>query len=345
MLRLKNYRLLTGVLLLTAALALPRQAEAQGGPDTVYKKALPSTGFVVTTKPNNMLGYGTCWVVDAEKRLVITNQHVVSGVTTCKVAFPRFQNGDVVTRSGAYGKADYIPGKVLARDSKRDLALVQLDRLPAGTKTLVLAPQGIMPGADIWAIGNSGMAKKDLNAGTLWRVRHGKVKKVWFARTTLTGIEQKLEVCQVNTDSGSMPGDSGGPVVDGQGRLVAVNSTATDQDGDFGTDVTEVRAFLRNALGPKVQPSQTVVGSWVVTWSYKGQEHLAGLMLNSNGTGEWVGQKRFPGTFTFKDGKLTLRMPGSGVEATVVIVWRSNTQFVFTINYSDGATTYTATRR
>src|SRR5438874_1233647 len=83
------------------------------------------------------------------------------------------------------------------------LARVRLDRLPKGVKALVLAPQGIMPGQEIWAIGNSSMSGKVLNAGTLWRLRHGKVKKVWFTRTTLTGINQKLEVCQVNTDSGS----------------------------------------------------------------------------------------------------------------------------------------------
>src|SRR5438477_3204947 len=139
----KNRRLLAGLLVL-AALALARPAQADQV--SVYQKTVPSTGFVVTTNKDKSLGYGTCWVVDTEKRLVITNQHVVLGHDTCKVTFPRFSNGNVLTNSGLYAQSDYIPGKVLARDSKRDLALVRLDRLPKGVKALVLAPQGIMPG-------------------------------------------------------------------------------------------------------------------------------------------------------------------------------------------------------
>src|SRR2546423_14550947 len=130
----KNRRLLAALLVLTGALALARPARADQV--SVYQKTLPSTGFVVTTNKDKSLGYGTCWVVDTEKRLVITNQHVVLGHDTCKVTFPRFSNGNVLTNSGLYAQSDYIPGKVLARDSKRDLALVRLDPPAQGVKAL-----------------------------------------------------------------------------------------------------------------------------------------------------------------------------------------------------------------
>ena len=93
MLAPNSRRLLAGLLVLTAALALARPVQADQ--ESVYKKVLPSTGFVLTTNRDKTVGYGTCWVVDAEKRLVVTNQHVVLGHDTCKVAFPRFQNGNV----------------------------------------------------------------------------------------------------------------------------------------------------------------------------------------------------------------------------------------------------------
>ena len=67
--------------------------------------------------------------------------------------------------------------------------------------------------------------------------------------------------------------------------------------------------------------------------------------LTTEGGLDGVGQKRFAGTFTSREGKLTLRMPGSGVDATVDIVWRGNGQFAFTIRYSDGPTEFTARRR
>src|SRR5437763_1068049 len=132
--------------------------------DHLFKASHEFTGGSgLTTNRDNTVGHGTCWVVEAEKRLVITNQHVVLGHDTCKVAFPRCQSGNVLTNSGLYPQSDYIPGKVLARDSKRDLALVRLDRLPKGAKALVLAPKGIMSGQEIWAIGNSSMSGKVLN--------------------------------------------------------------------------------------------------------------------------------------------------------------------------------------
>src|SRR5436305_7097819 len=107
-----NRRLLTGLLVLTAALVLVRPAHADQV--SVYQKTLPSTGFVITTNKDQTLGYGTCWVVDGEKRLVITNAHVVLGHNSCKVAFPRFTKGNVLTSSGLYPQSYYIPGKVLA---------------------------------------------------------------------------------------------------------------------------------------------------------------------------------------------------------------------------------------
>jgi S1-C subfamily serine protease len=333
-------RYLAAVLALTLCLTFAGAARA----DAVYDKAVKSTGFVVTTKNNQPAGYGTCWVVDAQKRLVITNQHVVREGDTCFVAFPRFDGDQVVTDSGAYRGSDYIKGKVLARDSGRDLALVELERIPDGVPALELAQKPLTPDQEIWAVGNSGMAQKPIHGGTLWRGRHGTVKQTLFLKTVLKGINQELLVCMLHTDSGAMPGDSGGPLVNAEGQLVGVNSCTSDK-GDFAVDVTEVRTFLKNALEVNQTPAHPAVGTWTVTWTHNGRSNVASLRVGEDGTAEWVGVKRFPGTATYQDGKLKLILPGSGINATVDVTVVNDNQFTFSIRFSDATLEFTATRR
>src|SRR5262249_14695520 len=160
-----------------------------------------------------------------------------------------------------------------------------VERLPAGTRALELAPEAAAPGSTVWAVGNAGMADKPLNAGTLWRGRSGTVKKAFFWRVTLTGSEQRLETRGPATHSGTKPGDSGGPMVDDKGRLVGVTSSSNDQ-GDYAIDLSEVRTFLARAVPGTNQPRRAhrAVGTWTVTWRYKDRDNYAGLTLNADGT-------------------------------------------------------------
>jgi S1-C subfamily serine protease len=337
-------RLSVGLLALALWLAAVGPALAQQA--AVYQKTLEGTGFVVVPKPGNQVSYGTCWIFDHKQRLVVTNVHVVGSAEKCLVAFPRYNGGKVVTESSKYQQNDYIPGKVLARDAKRDLALVQLDRLPAGTRALALAPESIAMGSPIWGVGNSGMAQKQLNAGSLWRLRSGTVKSGVFLITSLRGTDLTLETRMINTDSGTKPGDSGGPMVDDQARLVGVTSCSNDK-GDYAIDVGEVRIFLHRAMPtPSLPPPQRgIAGTWTVKWKVKDRDCYAGLTLNSDGTGQWDGSKLCPGTYTFAAGKLTLNMPGSGVQVPLKLTWQDYDRFQFTVQFNDGTIEFTATRR
>jgi hypothetical protein len=190
------------------------------------------------------------------------------------------------------------------------------------------------------------MAQKDLKNGTLWRERQGIVKNGFFWKTHLSNCDQKIEFRAIQTDSGSKPGDSGGPVVSEQGQLVGVNSCNNDK-GDYAVDVNEVRLFLaRWTPAPNLPPPpKGVAGTWTVSWKHKDQELCAGLTLNADGTGHWDGGKLCPGTYVYDQGKLTLQMPGSGVNATAPLVWESHNSFRFTVQFTDGAIEFVATRR
>jgi S1-C subfamily serine protease len=324
----------------------PVNGQAQQPSANVHAQLQKATGFVVVNKGNNQLGYGTCWVVDADKKLAITNVHVVTTFTDVRVWFARYDNaGKALTNSATYTSNDFVTGKVIYRDTKRDLALLQLKALPAGTQALGMAAQSIEAGQSIYSIGNSGMAGKQLNGGTLWRQRTGKVKKGFFWRTKLTNVDQNLEVRVIQTDSGVQGGDSGGPIVDAKLKLVGVVS-CNNNEGDYGIDVGEVRTFLQRAQGKAPPPPHPAAGTWTVSWTYKGKDYYAGMTLNADGTGLWEASKQFPGTYTYAKGQLTLNLPSSGVNTTNnTLTWANNDQFTFVIQYSDGPTTFTAVRR
>jgi serine protease Do len=343
-LRFPQMKVVTGVLALALCLAAVDTARAQGD---VHAKLQRSSAFIVVDKGNNQVSYGSGWIYDQKQNLVITNYHVVANADKALVAFGRYDNkGAVLTNSSAYGKTDYIPGKVLARDSKRDLALIKLDRLPKGTVALVLATASIEPGQKIFSIGNSGMAGKNLDAGSLWRKRTGTVKSNFYWMITLKGANYRLEASVFATNSGSKPGDSGGPVVDASGRLVGVNFAGTDDlSSDDAIDVSEVRVFVARALGTAPKAPHKAAGTWTLTWKHQGKELYAGLTLETNGTAVWYGSSKQKGTYTFANDQLGLEVPNSMTMKATTLKWVNNNQFTFTVQFSDGSTTFTAVRR
>src|SRR5262245_12399772 len=151
----------------------------------LYAKTLQATGWIYVPD----CGDGTCWVVNREQRLVVTNKHVVGTKDDVEVMFPLFANGKVVTATEEYLKrgADLIiRGKVIARDAKRDLALVQLEKLPQEVGVLKLAETSAAHDEAIMSIGNSGLAGVPIEKGTLWKMRTGKVTVKAFRVITYT---------------------------------------------------------------------------------------------------------------------------------------------------------------
>src|SRR5262245_25604900 len=126
-----------------AALAIPasRAAADEANTSAVYQQTLKSTVFIVTEFEGGR-ACGTGWVVDAERRLVMTNHHVAGvskipeagQVKGIKVYFAKFKNGEMLSTSDEYLRGgDAIPAKLLLTDPTKDLAVIQLARMPAGT--------------------------------------------------------------------------------------------------------------------------------------------------------------------------------------------------------------------
>ena len=94
---------------------------------------------------------GTGSLVALQQRFVLTNYHVVRENEKALIFFPIFlkekgKNRPVVERDTYLSGDTAISGKVVARDPKKDLALIQLEAVPAGAKSLPLAAEGPGPG-------------------------------------------------------------------------------------------------------------------------------------------------------------------------------------------------------
>lgn len=233
---------------LAAAAVLAAAATAAQANSSVYQQAVRSTAWVISPiskEKGDSLGSGA--LVDAGRRLVVTNYHVVENRKDAMVFFPSFQDGEPVSLRSFYvnnAAKLAIKGKVLVAEPRRDLAVIQLERLPEGVQPFPLAKRSVSAGATIHVIGNS-----DVNNGTLWRYSNGFVRGV-FPKTIKTGNkivkEFTLSARIVESQLPGNPGDSGGPVVNDQGELVAIHqgNNPNQQLVSFGVDINEVRAII-----------------------------------------------------------------------------------------------------
>ena len=249
---------------------------SRGPAAKVYPKAAPAVVLVQTST-----GHGTGFLIDKEG-WILTNHHVIdqarvelkTGLQYVKVHFGRFEDGLMTL--------DDMPctAVVYATDATKDLALLKLLTFPLGREltAIPLAEEKGLPGTDCVAIGHP-------TRGALWTVRSGEIAGVatWpsesvdllmqsilltgtekdqFARKLMAASKRKivLSTCGVN------PGDSGGPLLNAEGELIAVTFAIPSGGADRGVsydkfsyhvDLTEVKTFLARRPS-KAQPQVPV---------------------------------------------------------------------------------------
>ena len=113
---------------------------------TNYSRVLPSTVWIITSNAEDQTSTGTGVLIDRERRLVLTNAHVVGESRTAVVFFPEIKDGTPTVKRKKYlNKVLDLagPGKVIAVDRKRDLALIELTEVPERAKEISLAEKGV----------------------------------------------------------------------------------------------------------------------------------------------------------------------------------------------------------
>jgi S1-C subfamily serine protease len=237
----------------------------------VYQRTLKSTTWVlpvdeVEGATIHFRSSGSGSLIDIPARLILTNYHVVRDKEYAFVFFPSFKDGKLIAERDFYRdqlkSGAGLRGKVVARDPKRDLALIQLAALPPGAQALKLASESVGPAETVHSIGNPGAS------GALWVYTPGSVKAVYPKKFTAgaQGSDFKLDIeaTVVETTSPVNPGDSGGPLVNDRGELVAVTQggifSADTRGISYFIDVSEVRAVLKSAGLAKLAAAPKVSG-------------------------------------------------------------------------------------
>ena len=148
---------------------------------------------------------GSGFLVDRRGR-VLTNAHVVDGDTTVTVTF------DDGTES---------PAEVLGKDQSTDLAVLGVERVPAGVAPLPLGRSAdLVVGDPVIAIGNPFGLERTATTGIV-----SALKRIISAPNNF----QIQNVIQ--TDAAINQGNSGGPLVDARGRVVGINSQIASESG------------------------------------------------------------------------------------------------------------------
>jgi S1-C subfamily serine protease len=182
---------------------------------------------------------GTGALLDVNRRIVVTAAHVVRGEDAVNVMFPQFKNGRIVQDKQAYVAESAnltIGGHVIWSDERRDIAVIQLDSVPADAVAMPLAAESAQPGEALFAIGNS-----TVEYGALFNYLMGQVRAVYSYK------DEGFRV--VDTNIAVNHGDSGGPLVNDRGELVGVASYfLSDQNTrSHFIDIADIRLALKCA--------------------------------------------------------------------------------------------------
>jgi HEAT repeat protein/S1-C subfamily serine protease len=229
----------------------PEGEGSDEGGQSVYKHLLKSSVLILAKHPMG-LAQGTGTLIDAQNRLVITNHHVAGESNEIIVFFPLYRQGKLVAGREDYGKLlqsqaqNLNRARVVAKDVRRDLALLQIDRVPQGIEALAIAKKSTEPGLAVHSMGNPGAS------GGLWVYTSGTVRQVYHMHWRSDQVTQH-EAVVVETQSPTNPGDSGGPLVNTRGELVGVTqgSRSGAQLVSIFVDCSEATDFIEKSCREK----------------------------------------------------------------------------------------------
>ena len=235
------FRLIAAVLII---LLLPSLAAAQENIDVAAATRSVVRVLVVELEGEEIAGLGHGSGVAVAPNLILTNAHVVG---------PAVEAGAIIGVVPSEGSESY-EGKVIAFAPEVDLALIQLTegRIPPAT----LYVGGVPDGAQVAALGYpySVDAARELQLNQL--IEPQAPVKSWG---NVSAGSSSMRFDTVLHDAAIGRGNSGGPLVDGCGRVIGINSFLSVSEGidaefAFAVSMREVLPFLRRA---EVKPQTT----------------------------------------------------------------------------------------
>lgn len=204
-------------------------------PAQIYASVAPAVVFIAAVLTEGMGQQGTGSIIDANG-LVLTNAHVILDEATnvpAKKIFVFLKPDRVIgNESNQENLTRRYVATVTAYDKALDLALLKVSDPAAPLPVLMLAdPTGITIGSRVMAIGHP-------ESGGLWSLTTGVISAEWH---NFNGVPGK-DIFQTETSLNR--GNSGGPLIDLDGRQVGVNSMIARQSQD-GLAITSINFAIK----------------------------------------------------------------------------------------------------
>lgn len=212
----------------------------------IYDQAIHSVVWIRTNK-GDWIGKGSGFLIDKDRKLVVTNQHVIDNAEQIYVFFPyRDENEKLQKDSDFYlDNMEWLvdnnyateEARVIAQNVENDLAILQLDRIPTTAHEVkhdfsLNAEDSMKPGDKIHILGNPG--------NRLWNYTQGTYLEL---HQTCPVGDGELVGCLV-MEGDTHGGNSGGPVLNGQGVLIGVLSAGTDETLSVAATSQNIKALL-----------------------------------------------------------------------------------------------------
>jgi S1-C subfamily serine protease len=179
----------------------------------VYKASNQSVVYITSTViQRGIFGFtqegqnlGSGFIIDADGR-ILTNFHVINGSSDTEVTLP-----DQTT----------YKAKVLVKDRQDDLAVIKIEPRKKLTHLLLGDSDHVQVGQKVLAIGQPFGLKGTLTVGVISALGVGPIQG--DNRESLDGM--------IQTDAAINSGNSGGPLLDSQGNVIAINTAIYGPNG------------------------------------------------------------------------------------------------------------------
>ena len=206
-------------------------------PREIYEQVAPAVVMVMGYPASGTRGNGGTGSIIQSDGLVLTNAHVVIDETTDR-PFPRlmvYLKPDRVTGDQKHDLSRGIKARVVAYSQPLDLALLRLDEVKTPLPIVILSD------SEATHIGDHVVAIGHPEQGGLWTLTTGTISAEF---DHFKGVRGK-HVFQ--TETGLNRGNSGGPLLDGQGRIVGVNTAIARMAAD-GMPIASISFSLKSAV-------------------------------------------------------------------------------------------------
>ena len=234
----------------------------------IYDQGMQSVVWIETIQENGF-GKGSGVLIDKERRLVVTNEHVIRNARDIYVFFPWSERDGTLNKEEDFYLANWerlenrgyaSGGRVIAQNVRNDLAIVQLNQLPPTAREIKHdfsrhVEDSMKRGDKVHILGNPG--------NRLWNWTQGT-----FVASGASCLPSRGACFEMEGDAHG--GNSGGPVLNGQGMLIGILAAGTDETVAVAVPTRNLKALLdtlrlRHVF--KIRNRTEIIMPYEIKWS------------------------------------------------------------------------------